>query len=191
MAGGAGAQRRHTGEVLRGCLTVAHRALDTICAMGASLPLVIDHLVAGSTGVPGWNQAMVNNCGLILLCRGRPDGDCQNEKSEQRETKDARGKTFHKQTSFVRFPSIEPAMFVISDIRHVLPESARRADFKAFRQAKAKESWSVPLGCCDHGLMAEWAVSLVEGTAGGRPAVSVACKPTAGNSERKRPGQIV
>jgi hypothetical protein len=55
--------------------------------------------VAGGTGIPGWKQPMVNMRGLILLSNGRLDGNSQNEKNEQGETKHARTESIHGQTS--------------------------------------------------------------------------------------------
>ena len=62
---------------------MAHGAFDTVGAMRAGFPLVIKHLVAAGTGIPGWNQPMENMLGLILLSNGRLDGNSQNEKNEQ------------------------------------------------------------------------------------------------------------
>jgi hypothetical protein len=67
--------------------------------MRAGFPLVIQRLVAGGTGIPGWKQPMVNMRGLILLSNGRLDGNSQNEKNEQGETKHARTESIHGQTS--------------------------------------------------------------------------------------------
>jgi hypothetical protein len=67
--------------------------------MRAGFPLVIDRLVAGGTGIPGWNQPMVNVLGLILLSKARPDGHSQNEKNEQGKTEHARTESIHGQTS--------------------------------------------------------------------------------------------
>jgi hypothetical protein len=62
---------------------MAHGAFDTVGGMRAGFPLVIDRLVAGDTGSPGWKQPMVNMPGLIELSSGRLDGNRQNEKDEQ------------------------------------------------------------------------------------------------------------
>jgi len=78
---------------------MAHGAFDTVGAMRAGFPLVINHLVATGTGIPGWKQPMVNMLGLILLSNGRLDGNSQNEKSEQGETEHARTETIHGQIS--------------------------------------------------------------------------------------------
>ena len=78
---------------------MAHGAFDTVGGMGAGFPLVIDRLVAGGTGIPGWNPTMDNMLGLILLSNGRLDGKSQNEKNEQGETEHARTETIHGQTS--------------------------------------------------------------------------------------------
>jgi hypothetical protein len=61
---------------------MAHGAFDAVGAMRAGLPLVIHHLVAGGTGIPGWNQPMVDMLGLNLLSSGRLDGSSQNEKNQ-------------------------------------------------------------------------------------------------------------
>ena len=97
VAAVACADCRRASEVLCCCLAVAHGAFDTVGGMRAGFPLVIDRLVAGGTGIPGWNQPMVNMLGLIQLRHGRLDGNSQNEKSEQAE--DARRETIHGQTS--------------------------------------------------------------------------------------------
>jgi hypothetical protein len=78
---------------------MAHGAFDTVGGMWAGFPLVIHHLVATGTGIPGWNQPMENMLGLILLSKGRLDGISQNEKNEQSETEHARTETIHGQTS--------------------------------------------------------------------------------------------
>lgn len=75
---------------------MAHGAFDTVGAMRAGFPLVIQRLVAGGTGVPGWNQPMIYMLGLILLSSGRLDG--QNKTIEQGETEHARTETIHRQT---------------------------------------------------------------------------------------------
>ena len=62
---------------------MAHGAFDTVGAMRAGFPLVIYRLMAGGTGIPGWNQPMDYMRGLILLSNGRLDGSSQNEKNEQ------------------------------------------------------------------------------------------------------------
>ena len=78
---------------------MTHGTFDTVGAMRAGFPLVINHLVAGGTGIPGWKQPMVNMLGLIQLSIGRLDGSSQNEKNEEGETEDARTETIHGQTS--------------------------------------------------------------------------------------------
>jgi hypothetical protein len=65
--------------------------------MRAGFPLVIDRLVAGGTGIPGWNQPMEHMRGLILLSHGRLDGNSQNENAEQGETEHARTETIQGQ----------------------------------------------------------------------------------------------
>ncbi|MGB6156751.1 MAG: hypothetical protein WBH45_00595 [Acidobacteriaceae bacterium] len=89
---------------------MAHGAFDSVSGMRAGFPLVIDPLVTGGTGIPGWNQPMEDMRGLILLSHGRLDGNRQNEKAEQGETEHARTETIQGQTSWLRSSSIEPAM---------------------------------------------------------------------------------
>ncbi len=101
---------------------MAHGAIDTVGAMRAGFPLVINHLVAAGTAIPGWNQPMENMLGLILLSIGSLDGNSQNEKNEQGETEHARTETIHGQTSEVRSSSIEPAMAAVNDTHHISPE---------------------------------------------------------------------
>jgi hypothetical protein len=78
---------------------MAHGAFDTVGGMRAGFPLVINRLVAGGTGIPGWNQPMDNMLGLILLSKARLDGNSQKEKNEQGETEHARTETIQGQTS--------------------------------------------------------------------------------------------
>jgi hypothetical protein len=78
---------------------MAHGAFHTVGGMRAGFPLVIHHLVAAGTGIPGWNQPMDNMLGLILLSHGRLDGNSQNEKNQQGETEHARTTTIHGQIS--------------------------------------------------------------------------------------------
>jgi hypothetical protein len=78
---------------------MAHGAFDTVGGMRAGFPLVIHHLVAAGTGIPGWNEPMVNMLGLILLSNGRLDGSSQNEKNEQGRTEQTRAETIHGQIS--------------------------------------------------------------------------------------------
>jgi hypothetical protein len=54
---------------------MANGAFDTVGGMGAGFPLVIHRLVAGGTGIPGWNQPMEYMFCLILLSHGRLDGN--------------------------------------------------------------------------------------------------------------------
>ena len=82
VTGVASAQRRRAREIRCCRLAMAHGAFDTIGGMRAGFPLVIDRLVAGGTGITGWNQPMVDRLGLIHLSNGRLDGNSQNEKSE-------------------------------------------------------------------------------------------------------------
>jgi hypothetical protein len=74
---------------------MAHGAFDPVGGMRAGFPLVIHRLVAGGTGIPGWNQPMEDMRGLILLSQGRLDGNSQKEKSEQAEAEDARTESIH------------------------------------------------------------------------------------------------
>jgi hypothetical protein len=78
---------------------MAHGTFDTVGGMGAGFPLVIHHLMAGGTGIPGWNQPMVDMLGLILLSNGRLDGNSQNEKNEEGRTEQTRAETVHGQIS--------------------------------------------------------------------------------------------
>jgi hypothetical protein len=78
---------------------MAGGAFDTVGAMRAGFPLVVHHLVAGGTGIPGWNQTMEDMRGLILLSHGGLDGNRQTKKNEQGETEHARTETIHGQTS--------------------------------------------------------------------------------------------
>jgi hypothetical protein len=55
--------------------------------------------MAGGTGIPGWNQPMVDMLGLILLSNGRLDGNSQNEKNEEGRTEQTRAETVHGQIS--------------------------------------------------------------------------------------------
>jgi hypothetical protein len=77
---------------------MAHGAFDTVGAMRAGFPLVPHCLVAAGTGIPGWNQPMDNVLGLVLLSKGRVDGNRQNEKNQQGETEQAGTDTLHGQT---------------------------------------------------------------------------------------------
>jgi hypothetical protein len=54
---------------------MAHGAFDAVGGMWAGFPLVIYRLVAGGAGIPGWNQPMEYMRGLILLSKGRLDGN--------------------------------------------------------------------------------------------------------------------
>lgn len=89
---------------------MAHGAFDTVGGMRAGFPLVINRLMAGGTGVPGWNPAMEDMLGLILLSHGRLDSNRQKEKNEQGETEHGRTETIHEQTSYVAGSSIDPMM---------------------------------------------------------------------------------
>ena len=77
------AQRRHAREFLRCWLAVADSAFDTVGGMRAGLPLVINRLMAGGTGIPGWNSPMDHMRSIVLLRNGRVDGSSQKEKNEQ------------------------------------------------------------------------------------------------------------
>jgi hypothetical protein len=67
--------------------------------MRAGFPLVIDRLVAGGTGIPGWNQPMDYMRGLILLGHGRVDGNSKNQKNEKGGTEQTSAETIHGQIS--------------------------------------------------------------------------------------------
>jgi hypothetical protein len=102
------AERRHGREVLGGGLAMAHGAFHTVGGMGAGFPLVIDRLVAGGAGIPGWNQPVDNMLGLFLLCHGRLDGGGKNEKSEEGGTEQTGAETIHGQTP-EQMPKYRPA----------------------------------------------------------------------------------
>ena len=74
---------------------MAHGAFDTVGAMRAGFPLVIHRLMAGGTGIPGWNQPMEHMRGLILLSNGGLDGNSRKEKKEQGGTEHTRAETSH------------------------------------------------------------------------------------------------
>jgi hypothetical protein len=78
---------------------MAHGAFDTVGGMRTGFPLVIDRLVTGGTGIPGWNQPMVYMLGLIQLSHGRLDGSSQNEKNEKSGTEQTRAETIHNRIS--------------------------------------------------------------------------------------------
>jgi len=78
---------------------MAHGAFDTVGGMRAGFPLVIDRLVAGGTGIPGWNQPMDNMLGLILLSHGRLDGNSRYEKNEEGGNEQTSAETIHGQIS--------------------------------------------------------------------------------------------
>ena len=74
---------------------MAHGAFDTVGSMWAGFPLVIHRLMASGTGIPGWNQSMVDVRGLILLSKGRLDGSSQKEQKEQSGAEHTLAKTIH------------------------------------------------------------------------------------------------
>ena len=74
---------------------MAHGAFHTVGGMRAGFPLVIDRLMAGGTGVPGWNQPVVYMRSLILLSHGRLEGSSRKENKEQGGAKHTRAKTIH------------------------------------------------------------------------------------------------
>jgi len=78
---------------------MAHGAFDTVGGMRAGFPLVIHRLMAGGTGIPGWNSPMEQMRGLILLSNGRLDGSSQKEKNEQGGTEHTRAEPIHGQIS--------------------------------------------------------------------------------------------
>jgi hypothetical protein len=138
VTGFACAQPRLAREVLCGCLAMAHGAFHTGGGMRAGFPLVRYRLMAGGTGISGWNPPMEHMRGLILLSEGRLGGNSQKEKTEQGETEHARAETIHRQTSWVRSPSIGPTMAAGSDNHHVLPECDLRAGRGAFSRGMFK-----------------------------------------------------
>ena len=75
---------------------MAHGAFNTVGGMRAGLPLVIDGLMAGGTGIPGRNSPVVYMRGSILLSNGRLSGNSQKEKSEQGGAEQARVEPIHK-----------------------------------------------------------------------------------------------
>jgi len=99
VTGFACAERRRGREVLCGCLAMAHGAFHTVGGMRAGFPLVVDHLVAAGTGIPGWNQPMHNMLGLLLLSHARLDGKNRNQKNQRGETEHAGTETIHGQIS--------------------------------------------------------------------------------------------
>ena len=74
---------------------MAHGAFHTVGGMRAGFPLVIYHLMAGGTGIPGWKQPMVDMRGFILLSNGRLDGSSQKEKKEQGGAEHTLAETIH------------------------------------------------------------------------------------------------
>ncbi len=78
---------------------MAHGAFDTISGMRTGFPLVIDHLVAGGTGIAGWNQPMVHMRGLLLLSHGRLGDNRRKEKNKEGKTEHAQIKAIQGQTS--------------------------------------------------------------------------------------------
>src|ERR1017187_234750 len=101
---------------------MAHGAFDTVGFMRAGFPLVIQRLVAGGTGIPGWNQPMVNMLGLILLSNGRLDGSSQNEKNEKGGTEQTHAETMHWQISWGDVEVSDRRWTPISDADHVSPD---------------------------------------------------------------------
>jgi len=106
---------------------MAHGAFHAVGGMRAGFPLVIKPLVAGGTGIPGWNQPMHHMLGLILLSHGRLEGNSRNEKNEQDETEYAGTETIHGQTPEYGNQVCGSAMTAISDPHHVPPECNLRA----------------------------------------------------------------
>ncbi len=74
---------------------MAHGAFHTVGGMRAGFPLLVDRLVAGGTGIPGWNQPMEYMRGLLLLSHGRLVGSSQKEQSKQGGAEDTRAETIH------------------------------------------------------------------------------------------------
>jgi hypothetical protein len=87
---------------------MAHGAFHTVGGMRAGFPLVIDRLVAGGAGIPGWNQPVDDMLGLLLLSQGRLDGGGKNEKSEKGGTEQTHAETIHGQTP-EQMPKYRPA----------------------------------------------------------------------------------
>ena len=74
--------------------------------MRAGFPLVVDRLVAGGAGIPGWNQPMEYMRGLLLLSHGRLVGG-QKEESEQGGAEHARAETIHGKVLLSRVSECE------------------------------------------------------------------------------------
>jgi hypothetical protein len=129
---------------------MAHGAFDPVGGMRAGFPLVRYRLVAGGTGISGWNQPMEHMFGLILLSHGGLDGNGQNERAEQGETEHARTETIQGQTSGVRSSSIEPAMAAISDIHHLSQECDLRNGCEAFCQSNVIPALSLRKNLNNH-----------------------------------------
>jgi hypothetical protein len=132
VTGFASAESRRAREVRCCCLAMARGAFDSAGGMRAGFPLVIDRLVAGGTGISGWNQPMEDMGGLILLSDGRLDGNRQNEKSEQGETEHARTETIHGQTPEYGLPVSNRRLAAISDTDHVSPDAIRALAARPF-----------------------------------------------------------
>ena len=111
---------------------MAHGAFDTVGGMRAGFPLVIDRLVAGGTGIPGWNQPMEDMRGLILLSNGRLDGNSQNEKNEQGESRTCAHRN-DSRTDLLStvFKYRIRRWLPISDTHHVSPECDLRTGCEA------------------------------------------------------------
>ena len=98
---------------------MANGAFDTVGGMRAGFPLVIDRLVAGGTGISGWNEPMHHMLGLILLSKGGLAGDGQSEKNEKDETEHAGTRTLHGQTPEYGLQVSNRRLAAISDTHHV------------------------------------------------------------------------
>jgi len=89
---------------------MAHGTFDAVGGMRAGFPLVVDGLVAGGTGIPGWNQPMEYMRGLILLSDGGLDGSSRKEKKEQGGTEHTRAETIHGKALLSGHPSVKSEM---------------------------------------------------------------------------------
>lgn len=147
VTGLACAERRRAREVRCRGLAMAHGAFDTVGSMRAGFPLVIQPLVAGGTGIPGWNQPMEYMPGLLLLSHGRLDGHRQNEKAEESQTEHARTQTIQGQASRVPSSSIQPPSPAISDMDHVSPECDRLTGCQALLPVQNDAGFQPPGFC--------------------------------------------
>ena len=86
---------------------MAPGAVDTIGGMRAGLPLVVNRLMAGGTGIPGWNSPMDHMRGIILLSNGRLDASSKKKKSEQGGAEHTRAEPIHEKILLSTAPQYE------------------------------------------------------------------------------------